>query len=570
MEWPRRTVDRVAAEPRGSAARRSLWRVLPSLLVVGLVACGGSGGSSTAAAPAAILRVGTVNYIDTLNPFTTLITLQLSIEYPQLVQLGPGFRLEGDWASSWTHSSNGLIWTFHLRPGGKWSDGVPLTAADAAWTGNTILRYQSGATAAYASAMVGVRSFSDPNPDTLVVRYSTPIGNVLANMASWYVLPEHVWKHHLGTDGKGLTSYDPAQHLPTVAAAFSITQYNQKGTTVFRANPHYYGPKPHVKAIALTYYTNPTAVIADLEAGNIDMTDEVPWSAAHSVAADHSLRTQSQLGGAYTSAIAFDSNPLKAGNRELLNPRVKEALEYATPRRQIINVVYDGFGVPWANMIAVTTGDRWVNPAVRPLPYDPAKANQILNSLGYRMGPSGLRMVPATHGKLGQPAHAMRYGMIVGDSSDFNGSRMYSVIAAAWRKIGVQLTEVPGGDANVTTQLEEAGGYTKFDMALTEWSWPPDPGFLLSVPTRSAWDNWSDTGYNNPTYNRLYTQQSITVSQAARRALVWRMEAMLAQQRPYIQLVNEDLIIAYNRRWTGFHPGLEGLCKCFFTDPHTT
>ena len=48
--------------------------------------------------------------------------------FPQLVQYGPGLKLQGDWAKSWSHTPNGLVWTFHLRGGGKWSDGVPLTA----------------------------------------------------------------------------------------------------------------------------------------------------------------------------------------------------------------------------------------------------------------------------------------------------------------------------------------------------------------------------------------------------------------------------------------------------------
>ena len=68
------------------------------------------------------------------------------MEYPQLVQYGPGLKLEGDWAKSWTTSPDGLVWTFHLIPGGKWSDNVPLTAEDAVWTIETTLKYKAGAT----------------------------------------------------------------------------------------------------------------------------------------------------------------------------------------------------------------------------------------------------------------------------------------------------------------------------------------------------------------------------------------------------------------------------------------
>jgi ABC-type transport system substrate-binding protein len=53
-----------------------------------------------------------------------------------------------------------------------------------------------------------------------------------------------------------------------------------------------------------------------------------------------------------------------------------------------------------------------------------------------------------------------------------------------------------------------------------------------------------------------------------RRALVWKMEAYLAKQRPYIQLVVSNAISAQSPKWTGFEPTLSGSCKCYFTSPH--
>ena len=131
--------------------------------------------------------------------------------------------------------------------------------------------------------------------------------------------------------------------------------------------------------------------------------------------------------------LGFNSNPLKPKNRELLNPTVKEAFEYGTPRQQIINVVFDGYGKPWANLISSwSTADGWVNPAVQPLPYDPAKANQILDGLGYREGGNGIRVVPATTGLYAQPAHEMSYGVVVPNDLDFDGDRQFQILASAY------------------------------------------------------------------------------------------------------------------------------------------
>jgi peptide/nickel transport system substrate-binding protein len=92
----------------------------------------------------------------------------------------------------------------------------------------------------------------------------------------------------------------------------------------------------------------------------------------------------------------------------------------------------------------------------------------------------------------------------------------------------------------------------------------------MSYMTRSQWYSWNDTGYNNPTFNRQYLQQSTLTNFKQRQALIWKMEAEIAHDRPYIQLVDEDLISAHDLGWAGFQPDLNGYCKCYYTSPHRT
>ena len=136
-------------------------RSLAALGVVALLLTAGVGTSSSRAggADAKILRIGTTFYVDTLNPF---VGIETNDRRPtrwssrSWSSTGPGLKLEGDWAKSWTTSSDGLEWTFHLIPGGKWSDKVPLTADDAVWTIETVLKYKAGATSYLAGALLGV------------------------------------------------------------------------------------------------------------------------------------------------------------------------------------------------------------------------------------------------------------------------------------------------------------------------------------------------------------------------------------------------------------------------------
>src|SRR5262249_841558 len=107
-------------------------RMLLSVLVLLAFVAGGCGGSSSSGGGD---RQGPgVGPLSPPAPLTPLLASEpqasnaFNMIYPQLVQYGPGLKIAPDWATSWSHSKDGLVWTFHLAPGGKWSDGVPLTS----------------------------------------------------------------------------------------------------------------------------------------------------------------------------------------------------------------------------------------------------------------------------------------------------------------------------------------------------------------------------------------------------------------------------------------------------------
>jgi peptide/nickel transport system substrate-binding protein len=95
-----------------------------------------------AAAPAAaadpnVLKIGTTQDLDSLNPYQTayLIGYEVfTLNYDVLVAWGPNNESVPGYAETWTPSSDGLTWTFKIRSGMTWSDGQPATAEDARWT----------------------------------------------------------------------------------------------------------------------------------------------------------------------------------------------------------------------------------------------------------------------------------------------------------------------------------------------------------------------------------------------------------------------------------------------------
>ncbi len=533
-------------------------------VIVAAAGCGG-GNSSTSTK---IFSLGTVNVIDSLNPFVLTEPQAFTVAnlvYPQLLTYGgkDGTALQGDWASSWNSSNAGRTWTFHLRPG-KWSDGKPLTSADAVWTIKTEMRYANGGSALVASALAGVNAVSAPDAHTLRISYSRPVGNALAQLSTVWILPAHVWRSQTGNHGLDLKAYNVANNLPMVAGGpYTVTQYAEKGTTVLRANPNFYGPKPAAKAVAITYYTNPVSMLAALRSGDLSAVDQVPSDTVGIVRKMSGVKAPSSPDWTVIP-ILFNSNPAKPRNRELLDPRVREAIDLGVSRSQLIDVPFRGQARAWANWVAPYSGS-WVDPSIKPPAYDPQKANQILDALGYKRGSNGVRVVPATTGKYAQPAHQMSYPFAVPGDLAFDGSRAEQVIARDLAKIGIAIHEVDTGDtaASYTYYSGPNGKYTNYDMGIWYYIGYVDPTYILQFPTKAQWDNYSDTGYANPAYDRLFDLQSRMVNQQARKAVVWKMERIIDRDKPYLPLLATGGTMAYTTVWTGVNPNVYGY-KGFF------
>ncbi len=565
-----------------------------AVLAVSLTAagCGGDGDSESSAVddapsvpsasdagdgevtPTGVLKVGTINAVDSLNPYNYIegsgYNAMLMI-YPMLVQYAPGLQeFEGDLAESWELSDDGTVYTFKLKTGGVWSDGKPITAEDAAWTINTTVQFQDGPTGNSASAVSHVVEAAAPSPDTLTITYDAPIANALPLLQTLFILPKHAWEPLVGTDGEQLKKYAPHEQLPIVSGgAYSIEKWELEGTTVFKANNEFYGPKSNVEAIALVYYTSEDAMLADLKAGEIDWVDEVPISAATALASEDGIVVD-EIPGSETTNITWNSNPIKKQNRELLDPDVKRALSMAVDRDRIIEVVFGQHANTVESLVGNIAG-QWENKNLGPLVFDPAAGNAALDELGFERGDDGIRIAPET---ADQPAHPMRYDVMVPDSLNFNGKRTFEIIQEGFADVGVAVTLVPGGDATAAYAYETgdncdatAGtGYEDFDMALWDWIGYLDPDFMLSVVTKAQWCSWSDTGYDNPEYDELYELQATLVDEAERKKVVDQMQQIIYDDVIYTQLVNMNLLHAYREGWEGFSLDLSGYSKRYYTD----
>ena len=223
-----------------------------------------------------MLKIGWTSEPDNLNPFIGWATTTYEIwavNYDFLFSWGINNQPILDLASQFPTKANGgispdgKIWTVHLRPNLKWSDGQPLTAADVAFTYNYVVKNHMANMAVTTVNLAGAKEI---NPTTVEIICSRP----KADMEKIFlpILPKHIWEHV--SPQAAATSYS---EMPIVGSGPFYTVAFKKGAYVEMVrNPYYWGTKPAMDKIYFEMYQNPDTMVNDLERGVIDAAWGIP------------------------------------------------------------------------------------------------------------------------------------------------------------------------------------------------------------------------------------------------------------------------------------------------------
>ncbi|SFC94111.1 peptide/nickel transport system substrate-binding protein [Nocardioides terrae] len=496
-----------------------------SLSVVLLAGCG-SDGSSSNGGGAGVLRIGDASSkIDSLNPFVGhngFATATFRVIYPYLLQYDQSQNIVGDFAKTTAVADGGKTLTFTTHDGAKWSDGKPLTAADAAWTINTFVRLKDGAAATFAPYVTNIVKASAPTPTTLTVEYSTPTATAQDGLASLPILPEHIWEPMAAGRGEQLASF--ANASPVSAGPFKLTQYTENQFANFATYKGYYGPAPKLKGFGFQFFTSNDAMLSALRSHELDVAYEVPPTAVSQLKDDKSL-TVNNVAGLDTDVLGFNSSSFQDEHSELKDLRVRQAIDLAIDKKSLIDVVADGSGMTTGTMVPPAL-KQWNNPAVAATPFDLASANALLDSMGFARGADGIRTVN------GRP---MSYKLLF-PSVATGAPRVVTEVVKQLAAIGIK---VDARSSDFPTFLQAIYGpenhYRNWDMMITDYAFGYDPSGYLFSWTCSQLGGNNLAAYCDRDYDELFARQS-TQTGAERVKTVQQAQLRFAHEKPVIPL----------------------------------
>jgi peptide/nickel transport system substrate-binding protein len=517
-----------------------------------------SASSSPKPAGKTTFTVGIKESIDSLNPFTGINASSYElwqINYDQLTNYGQkDFSTQPGLAKTWDVSDDGLTWTYHLRSGVKWSDGVPLTAGDVAYTFNRIRngKYEQTNFGNYVAAITSVVATDD---QTVVMKLKKPTPIMLHLVV--YILPEHIWKSISEKKVKSYTNNPGPDGM--VGSGPFIVKESKKGQFVrLEANKQYWGGAPHVDELIFRSFSNDDSLAQALRRGEIDFADDLGANVFKSLENAPGVKTvPAQYSGfdeiAMNTGAALDNGtPIGNGHPALKDKRVRVAITHAIDTKTLVSRVLGGHGTPATSVIPPLYDKLHYDPGASTYTFDPAEANKELDAAGYKKGAGGIRTMP-------DGSKPLKF-KIFGRSDSPSSQRSVQFVSGWLKDIGIQATpKIVSSDA-----LTEIIGQGNYDMF--EWGWvvEPDPNYQLSTFTcanrsykdgGSVYANLSDSFYCNKAYDALYQKQSEQIDPVQRAETVKTMEKMLYEDAPYAMTYYYDDLQAYRSdRFTNFKP----------------
>ena len=508
-------------------------------LLTGAVCATAKASSPSSSSPAIakpVLRVGFSTECDGLNPFVSYSAVSWEaflLNYDFLTWYNKDYKPVPDLATSWSHSPDGKVWTFHIRQGVKWSDGVPLTARDVAFTYNYILKNDL---TFYMSYLQYVTKVTAPNDSTVVITSSRSNAMMLALYIP--ILPEHIWSKIPGK--QVLTLSNP---LTVGSGPFEIAKYAPDSYIELRANPDYFGGTPTVKTVFLQLYTTEDGLVNDYKEGALDIGVFGLPSSLNAVASIPGSKTVAVPTIGFTM-LGFNcyASPKSKGNPLLRDVRIRQAIAYAIDKPKIVSDCMSGLAKVGTTVLSPAMEQwHWQPPANQLVTYDPGKAKAILDAAGYKTGPGGVREDAKGH-KLAFKLDAL--------TDEPAGEAAAKIIAGYLDDVGIKVTLDFMDEGAFSSLIYGNGGV---DMYVWDWGGDIDPGYQLSAFATSQILNNNDSCYSNPTYDKLFAEQAAAVDRNQRVQIVQRMQQILYKQDPYVVLWYATNLEAYRaNRWTGW------------------
>nr|WP_296021734.1 ABC transporter substrate-binding protein [uncultured Acidovorax sp.] len=429
-------------------------------------------------------------------------------------------------AQRWRVSADGLVWHFALRPGARFHDGTPVTAAA------VVRSLQAAQVAPALLSQAPIESITAPDEGTVLIRLQRPhtaLPALLAHSSTMVLAPASY-----GADGKVRSIIGSGPYRIAV-----LVPPQQVETVVFDG---YDGPRPAIAAVRYLAASRAETRALMAESGQADLAyglDPASLRRLRRHAQNPAAARRAQVRIESVTLPRTVIVKLNAGLPALRDVRVRQALSLAIDRRGIAHALMGDETLAATQLLPPTLG-AWHNPHLSPLRHDPQAAAQLLQAAGWQRSGDGLRD-PA-----GQPLQLVIRTFL--DRPELQ--LIATALQEQWRLAGIAVKVSIGNSGDVP--LGHRDGSLQLALAARNYANVPDPTGTLAGDFSPTGGDWGAMGWHSDAVvQALHALMRTNPSPERARALRATVTQALQAELPVIPVAWYRQHVAVGQRLAG-------------------
>jgi peptide/nickel transport system substrate-binding protein len=449
--------------------------------------------------------------------------------------------LEPALAESWQVSRDGRKITFHLRKGLYFSDGAPFSSEDVAYTMRLLLDPQThSATGDAFRSSEGTVDIQTPSPEVVVITFPAPVAGL-----------ERLF------DQVAILSCKSTKKEMSVLGPYYVSEYKAGAYVLLRRNPNYWKhdaeghPLPYIETVRLDIQRNRDIELMRFRRGELQLINRLD--------AEQFDRLQKEAPGvARNAGTGLDAEEMwfnQAANSP--QPDYKKAWFHATDFRQAVSlaidrsdlarVVFAGYATPAYGPVS-PSNHFWFNAALPAPKHDPQAALTLLSHAGFRLENGTLK---------DSSGHAVEF-TVVTNSGNTAREKMATMIQQDLSQIGIAMKVVTLDFPSLIERITRTFDYDACILGLVNTDL--DPNSQLTVWLSSGENHQWNPNQKTPAtdweaeIDKLMREQASLPSEKLRKAKFDRVQQIVAEQQPFIYLVNKNALSAISSEVIGASP----------------
>lgn len=454
-----------------------------------------------------------------------------------LVKYDKDLNLTGDLAEKWDIEDEGLTIVFHLRKNVFWHDGYPFTAADVEFTYQKLI--DPNVRTPYSGDFERVKSLQVLDPYTVKVIYKEPFA---PGLSSWGmpIIPKHI----LEKEDLNNTSFS---RKPVGTGPYKFKSWSPQEKIELQSNHQYFERRPCIDRYIYRIIPDDATIFLELETQGVDYTGLSPLQYRRQTDTPFFKEHYRKLN---LTSFGYTYLGFNLNNPLFKDKRVRQALNYAVDKNEIIEVVLLGLG-------KVTNGpflpDSWgYNNKVLASPFNPAKARGLLEEAGWK-DTNG-------DGWIDKDGRKFEFTIITNQGNE-ERIKVAQIIQRRLKDTGINVKiKVVEWSVFLTEFIEKKN----FDAVLLGWFMGKDPdNYDIWHSSKIKPGEFNFISYKNEEVDKLLVDARRTFDLAKRKACYRRIHEILYDEQPYMFLYIPDSLVVINSRFEGIKPEPIGISYNF-------